>query len=179
MPFQFEEVVATGSMNTQTQEECKCSLAEEVLRSWGRLRLQVCGLSMLPTLWPGDLLTIRAHAFDQAQPGDIVLYMREGRLFVHRIVRRRGSGPEAFLITRGDCMPKNDPPIRGADLLGRVTLVRHCGSLIVPARKLSTLRLIYAVLLCRWNSFQRVALYWHARRKAELDLQFSLDGVRA
>jgi hypothetical protein len=179
MQVQFEEVVATGSMNTQTREECKCSLAAEVLRSWGRLRLRAGGLSMLPTLWPGDLLTIRARAFDQAQPGDIALYMREGRLFVHRIVRRSGSGPEAFLITRGDCMSKDDPPVREAELLGRVTHVRHCSSLMVPARELSTFRRIYAVMLCRWNFFQRVGLYWHARRKAEWEIQFSLDGVRA
>jgi signal peptidase I len=179
MQVQFEEVVATGSMNTQTREECKCSLAAEVLRIWGRLRLRACGTSMLPTLWPGDLLTIRSHAFEQAGPGDIVLYMRAGRLFVHRIVRRSGSGPQAFLITRGDCMPKNDPPVREAELLGRVTHVRHCGSLMVPTRKLSTSRLIYALMLCRWNLFQRIALHLHARRRAEVDLQFSLDGVRA
>jgi hypothetical protein len=30
---------------------------------------------MLPTLWPGDLLTIESVAVEQAKPGDLALFM--------------------------------------------------------------------------------------------------------
>ncbi len=43
---------------------------------------------MLPTVWPGDLLTIQSHRPDQAEPGEIVLYMRRGRFFIHRVVSK-------------------------------------------------------------------------------------------
>lgn len=37
----------------------RCALATESLLASGRLRMQVHGASMLPTLWPGDLVEIR------------------------------------------------------------------------------------------------------------------------
>ena len=44
-------------MNPQARDKNGCSLAGQTLRSWGVLKLRATGLSMLPTLWPGDLLT--------------------------------------------------------------------------------------------------------------------------
>ena len=56
-------------MNAEGCEECKCSLAAEVLQSSGHLKLRATGASMLPTLWPGDLLTIQYSNFDQVELG--------------------------------------------------------------------------------------------------------------
>lgn len=150
-------------MKVQTQE-LRCSLAAEVLQSWGRLHLRATGISMLPTLWPGDLLTVQSHTFEQVQPGDIVLYMREGRFFVHRIKRKSGLPGEPVLLTRGDSMAEEDPPVRRTELLGVVDHIRRHGSLIVPNRKLSPFRLIRAWTLCHWSLCRRVALRLHARR---------------
>jgi hypothetical protein len=43
---------------------------------------------MLPTLWPGELLTIQAQSLDQVQPTEVVLFSREGRFCIHRVVRK-------------------------------------------------------------------------------------------
>src|SRR5208282_774814 len=76
------------------RETLGCELAAEVLRSFGRLRLRVVGASMLPAVWPGDLLSVRSDDAAEAHPGDIVVFKREGRLVTHRVVevRRQGSG---------------------------------------------------------------------------------------
>ena len=36
-----------------------CELVAEVVRSFGEVRLKVTGGSMLPAIWPGDVITVR------------------------------------------------------------------------------------------------------------------------
>ena len=113
---------------------------------------------MLPTLWPGDLLTVHTVRPEQVEPGEIVLYMRQDRFFIHRIVSKNLTQHEAFLVTRGDCMSENDPPIDRSELLGKITEVHRSGSGFLPARKLSPFRRILAWLFCHWSLFRRVGL---------------------
>ena len=80
-----QAVTACGST---ARETLGCELAAEVLRSWGRLRLRATGASMLPAVWPGDVLSVRSQGVVEALPGDIVLFGREGRLVAHRVVER-------------------------------------------------------------------------------------------
>jgi len=68
----------------QSREHHKHSLATEMLGTAGTLRLAARGYSMLPSLWPGDVLTIEAQSFDWVQVGDVVLFSREDRFYIHR-----------------------------------------------------------------------------------------------
>ena len=145
-------------MDASIREACKYSLAAEVLQSTGELRFRASGISMLPALWPGDCLTIQSHSFEEVQPGDLVLYARGGRFFIHRITRKCASGEETFLITRGDCMAEEDPPVKKSELLGKVIAIHRHGSRIMPRRKLSRLQLLSAWLLCHWNLLLRATL---------------------
>ena len=79
---------AAMSSDAHSREQHKHLLASEVLRASGTLRLTAPGHSMLPTLWPGDLLTVEARSIDQVQAGDVVLFTRENRFFVHRVLRK-------------------------------------------------------------------------------------------
>lgn len=109
-------------MNTLPQRKddtVKFDLAEEVLRSSGMLRLQVNGWSMLPAVWPGDILMIQRASFDDVSVGDMVLFRCDGRFFVHRVVSR--DIPAFTLQTRGDSMPGPDPIVENRNLLGKVT----------------------------------------------------------
>ncbi len=164
-------------MNALAREQCRCGLAAEVLQSQGTLQVRTTGVSMLPTLWPGDLVTIRSHTLQQAKPGEIVLYRREGRFFIHRSVKKFRLGEELLLITRGDSMPKDDPPVCAGELLGKVTEIRRQGRLMTPSRRLSLLRLILGQILCHSDLSQRVALRLHSRRSADSGL--SLTGQHA
>ncbi len=131
---------------------------------------------MLPTLWPGDVLTVQCLCAGQAEPGEIVLYMRHGRFFVHRIVSRNLSPGSASLITRGDCMPADDPPIGRSELLGKVAGIERGGSIFLPPRKLSRFRRLLAYLFCHLNLFRCAALrFWNCRyrRHGQVDGTFA------
>jgi signal peptidase I len=112
----------------------KCQLAGEVLRSSGTLRLQVTGWSMLPAVMPGDTLVIERTHHDTVAPGDIVLFGRDRRFFVHRVVATSQPQSDAVL-TRGDALPAADPPVPANDLLGRVSLILRNGRHIQPRRR--------------------------------------------
>ena len=61
-------------------------MAADVLCRSGELRLRVTGASMLPSLWPGDLLLIRRAQLSEIAPEDLVLFSRQQRFFVHRVL---------------------------------------------------------------------------------------------
>src|SRR5438552_7707417 len=93
-------------------------LLAEVARKFGEIRFKATGDSMLPSVWPGDLLTVRRQRFSEFRSGQIVLYERvaggqaEAAQFVaHRIVDFSGDFSGRQLITRGDSMLRNDAPV--------------------------------------------------------------------
>jgi len=109
-----------------------CGLAGEVVRTYGELRLRVFGTSMAPSILPGDLISVQRAGLREISPGEIVLFLQQGRLFVHRVVRSVDTPPEPFaaqgepcLITRGDRLGHNDPPVSSSEFLGRVTSVER------------------------------------------------------
>jgi signal peptidase len=102
----------------------RLELAVEVARTFGSLRLRVTGTSMMPAVRPGDVLSIRRVDLRETSPGEIVLFARGGRLFAHRIVDQGGGGSrDPYLVTRGDRLLENDPPVFQSELLGRVTSI--------------------------------------------------------
>ena len=107
----------------QVGEALRCQLAEEVLCLAGELRLRVTGTSMLPSVWPGDILHIRRQDAAESLPGHIVLVRRQGRLCAHRVVKKISKEGQPYWITRGDSLPDDDPPVSGQELLGRVTCI--------------------------------------------------------
>jgi signal peptidase I len=112
----------------------KCELAGEVLRSSGQLRLQVTGWSMLPSIWPGDVLLIERASPAEVSEGDIVLYRLDRRLMVHRVVAKVSAPGDVTLLTRGDAMPATDPSLPDSALLGRVSLIVRNGRNIRPKK---------------------------------------------
>src|SRR5438876_10513421 len=95
----------------QARTEAGCSLAAEVVSSFGEVCLRVTGSSMLPSVWPGDILTICRTDVTGVLEGEIVLFAREGRLLAHRVLCKLESGDEPLLITRGDSLSEADPPV--------------------------------------------------------------------
>ena len=122
----------------------KCDLASEVLRSFGGVRFAATGWSMLPALWPGDLLLIETVPADQVQVGDIALVGRAGKLCAHRVTSRTGDSGDARWITRGDAMRAADLPVTEAELLGRVTSVIRDGKVVAVPVKLNVIEKLIA-----------------------------------
>jgi hypothetical protein len=136
----------------EARDLSKNELAAEAIRAFGELRLRVSGSSMLPAVRPNDELLIRRCLIEEAGPGDIVLYLRQRRLFAHRVVSRS----PAHLVTQGDGMAEADVPVAAHELLGKVMRVMRRGKAIghepnstLPAR-------MAAALFRRWASAGRV-----------------------
>ena len=107
-------------------------LAAEVIRAFGSVRLRATGTSMVPAVQPGDLLSIRRVDLGDASSGEIVLVVRGDRLFAHRIVGKGGRWVDPYLLTRGDRLLENDPPVFRSHLLGRVTSIERGGRRVDP-----------------------------------------------
>jgi hypothetical protein len=152
----------------------RSALVADVLRhnSHSRqvVRLRVHGESMLPTLWPGDVVEIESCSLEDVRPGEIVLARREGRLILHRLIAP--CTPNGFLL-RGDSVPRPDSLFPPETLLGRIAprcdegptgaglrpVVRASGFGVKWSRALG-------MLLCYCGMARRVALKLHNRRKA-------------
>lgn len=121
----------------------KCELAGEVLRSFGSLRLQVRGWSMIPAIWPGDILELERAKTADLSEGEIVLFSRDRRLFAHRVLKSSGSA----ILTCGDTLPYTDPVVPEGQLLGRVAAVVRDGKCFQPGKRLSPSQRVFAGLL--------------------------------
>lgn len=102
------------------------TLGEELLREAGELRFVARGSSMLPVICPGDEIIVRRASLANIHVGDVVLFRRDGRWFVHRVRQIRAAMPEPYLITQGDALTCTDGEVGTNELLGRVeTVVRN------------------------------------------------------
>jgi len=145
----------------EIREDPKLGLAAEVLRRHGSVFLKARGMSMLPAVWPGDLLTIQRAVYDEIAAGDIVLVLRDHRFFIHRLVGWQLGRDGLLSVTRGDAMPQDDPPAAASEVLGRVASIRRGNRSFVPSRRVSMLHSALAWMLCRWSRFRSLALRIH------------------
>jgi signal peptidase I len=117
--------------------ELACGLAEEIVRNFGQVRLRVFGTSMVPSILPGDLVSVERIEMENVSPGEVVLFLQSGRLFVHRVEGRsaiagEGLPVELQVITRGDRLLHPDPPVSRTELLGRVVELERDGRKVKP-----------------------------------------------
>jgi signal peptidase I len=124
-----------------------CDLAGEVVRTFGEIRLRVFGTSMAPSILPRDLISVQRAGLDQIAPGETVVFTRNGGLVVHRVVTKTTSFSQSYLITRGDRLRENDPPVSSSELLGRVHLIERGRRRLQPATGLSVSDRIIILLL--------------------------------
>ncbi|MCL5289123.1 MAG: signal peptidase I [Acidobacteria bacterium] len=110
-----------------TDLRLRAELLADVLRSGGTVVLRVFGGSMWPWLRSGDALFVRREDATHIHLGEVVLFVREGRLFAHRVIRKSSRDGRPVLITKGDALPRADAPLAESELLGRVVRVRRAG----------------------------------------------------
>jgi hypothetical protein len=105
-----------------------CELTADVVRNFGEVRLQVTGASMLPYVWPGDVVTIQRRDSAELRPGQIVLYRRDEKLVAHRVKFILGDR----LITQGDSVPHCDSPVSASEVIGQLVDILRNGRRISP-----------------------------------------------
>lgn len=139
-------------MKFEQRSTSGCELVAEVARRFGEVRLRVTGASMLPVIWPGDVLCVRYFAIPDLQHGQILLYRRQEKLVAHRITRIHRDS----VITRGDSVHHDDSPVSSSEIVGQVVSVIRRGHPV--SQRLSLLRRIGACILRRSDFFVRVTL---------------------
>jgi hypothetical protein len=148
MPLQPEELLtrthtradALQSMHEarlDLAQEARLNLAAEVLHRFGEVRFVAHGSSMIPSIYPGDLLIVRSESIADARCGEIVLFLLSGRFFVHRVMRKWPERNHIVFATRGDALTQEDPSVDGSQLLGRVTSILRHGKQVKLATRLN------------------------------------------
>jgi Peptidase S24-like len=117
--------------------EVRLNLAADVLHRFGEVRFVAHGSSMIPSIYPGDLLTVRSESIAGARCGEIVLFLLSGRFFVHRVMRKWSERNRIVFATRGDALSQEDPSVDGSQLLGRVTSILRQGKPVKFATRLN------------------------------------------
>lgn len=110
---------------------------------------------MLPTIFPGDTLLIERASGDCVGRGDIVLFGRDRRLFVHRVLGKSASGGDLEIVTQGDGLREPDPPISSSHLLGKVAFLVRDGRRLEPAKSLGVSSRAVVALVRRSSSAAR------------------------
>ena len=166
----LEKTTSTARSNSSAE---RTALVADCLRDGdasGRARrsvhLRVYGESMLPSLWPGDVVEIESCSLEEMVPGEIVLAERDGQLFLHRLMY--ASARDGFLL-RGDSMPGSDPEFPREALLGRLVAERSLAAR--PAGRLAAaFSRAAGILFCYSSMARRIALKVHQRRTAAREL---------
>jgi hypothetical protein len=111
-------------MDTKTQRHAVfCELVQDVAAISGEVRLRVRGASMLPAVWPEDVVTVRQSSFAELKRGEVVLFRRDGGLTLHRIVKIAAD----YAITRGDALRCEDGAVREDEIVGKLVGIDRSG----------------------------------------------------
>jgi len=166
-----------GKTSKSIQAE-RTALAANVLRRFGHLRMQVHGESMLPVLWPRDVVEFVRCSIADVRPGEIVLAQRGDQFYVHRFVAR--CHPNGFVL-RGDSMPAADPPFADESLLGRLVSRAGDESNGRPPLQLRPWSWALGRLVAHSNTAHRLMLRfyasWQALRRLQGKDDLSLDAT--
>ena len=131
-----------GAADVHAYSRTGAALVAEAVLRFGRARIRVTGGSMLPSLWPGDDITIERTDPAQARIGEVVAYLSGDRLFVHRVAGHVAG----HLVTLGDALRSPDPPVAYGNVIGRVVLVERAGRSVVPGEPRLPARLVSALV---------------------------------
>lgn len=101
----------------------------DLLLKSGRIRLRIVSGSMVPTLHPGDEITVEPLAQETPlRRGDILLVHDQGNLICHRLV----DDPPSFII-RGDAVRGEGQWIDRHQILGKVVGIKPRSPLTAAA----------------------------------------------
>lgn len=178
--------IALPARTTSSTYATRLDLAAEVLHRFGEVRFIAHGSSMVPSIYPGDLLTVRSESVAAARRGEIVLFLLGGRPYVHRVMRKWPERNRVVFATRGDSLPKEDPSVDASQLLGRVTAIHRRGKSVAIVVKPGPFTRATRWAVRKSAAFTRLLLAAHrlrtrlAGRATDFsDAQFAYRGQRS
>jgi hypothetical protein len=104
------------------------SWVRDTLNVRGRVVIRSTGVSMQPAIPDGSYLEVRPVAFEELEPGDLLVYHSGADVFCHRLIRKTGRE----CVLKGDALLSADPPVGWPQILGRVVILIEGGERFVP-----------------------------------------------
>ena len=141
-------------MKCQNSEFLK--LSKDILEKGFSLRFQVRGASMYPFIKSGDTVEIEPKNISKINYADIILYSNyEGKIVIHRVVKKIKKNNETILATRGDFLPLSLREfVPSEKVLGKVVVIRKANRMFrIDRGFLRLLNIVYTKLLpiIRWG----------------------------
>jgi len=121
------------------------SLYEELLLKKGELLLTACSGSMTPLIMIGDKVKVRTTSTEAIGFGDIIVFRKEDKLVIHRVVTKGKFDRQIFFLQKGDrsSFPSRIPAER---VLGKVFEIhKPSRCILLNSRKGRLLNLLFAV----------------------------------
>jgi signal peptidase len=155
-------------------------LCQEVLGKGSTFQFRALGGSMFPFIRPGDLLTSKAVEPTDLSIGEVLLYEREGRSFVHRLIKKKIINGTQLFITRGDHLTFSDPAIPGSQILGKVICIERRGRVIHLDTPFQRMRGRFLAFASSWfyPLFQVVEWPFHNFRRLASKINLGLNRFR-
>lgn len=100
------------------------------------VRIKNSNRDMEPWIKFGDVMVFGPSNLDNTRPGDIVLYRLRESAVPRRVVRKTIVNGEAVLLTKADSRPELDPPVKVANVFGRLVSVER-GTRTIKASSLT------------------------------------------
>ena len=98
-------------------------LLKKAIKKGVRISPKVEGESMLPTLKPGQTITLEHVPFSRVQVGDILVFRGPAHNVVHRLIETVEKDGKLLYITKGDNNLTADPPASSDKIIGRISSV--------------------------------------------------------
>src|SRR6185312_12465273 len=114
-PPQVPALVAAAQVADEPRERAIVELIETSLRANSSIELRAQGGSMMPAIWPGDVLTIIPAQMRYPAVDEVALVRVGNTVRAHRVMRRGANGG---LQTRGDALRHSDPYVDRSSVLG-------------------------------------------------------------
>jgi hypothetical protein len=102
------------------QNHVAVPLALEHLSREGGLWVREASPSMLPLIRPGDEVRLAPLDSRRITRGMLIVYLRDGRLILHRVIAFNGDG----VVAKGDALVSPDPPVAWDQVVARVVALR-------------------------------------------------------
>ncbi|MCX7944338.1 MAG: signal peptidase I [Deltaproteobacteria bacterium] len=111
-------------MNKRKRAETSIKTIKDAIERYGRFKFSVKGSSMFPFIIDGDEVIIERVLPEDIRVGDIIMYIRDTQMIVHRItnIYTTSTGRRLFIL-RGDNLPYEDKPVWEEEIGGKATKV--------------------------------------------------------
>jgi Peptidase S24-like len=120
-----DQAFLSSVVDESQRERAIVELIELSLRTRAQIKLRAQGTSMIPAIWPGDILTVASAQSRFPEVGEVALIKVGKSVRAHRVVRAEHDGG---LLTRGDALLHYDPYAARDNVLG--TVIERNGKLL-------------------------------------------------